>query len=376
MGLHITRTHQALSVLSRGYSSKTFACAHPSMVRGLGSSWALMNRARISVSDRLKQITTQRPPQASRSKAPSSTRSNCSASWFSHIRTAWDVNFEGCSPRSSSWPPRKALITAANLPALPNGPCSLCQRKRHSEIRAAIRGSLPHPHSRTIHAISRGSSSASHSDAGFPSCWFMRRSSGPTERKPRCAWSSWGDDTPRSMTTPESSSSGGIAAARSPKGRCRMRNRPSICSRLLPTATAVGSTSKAKRRPSGESRASMAAEWPPRPKVQSTKTPPPATSSGGITAATVGLQMTGTCPAVGPQISWTGSGGAWTSAAAAAAAAHLPFPLPLPFSDSRHRSVRSSLRRLDFSASSSWLPPSSRGSKLSSASLALLAAIA
>mmetsp|Transcript_6428 Transcript_6428/g.19107 ORF Transcript_6428/g.19107 Transcript_6428/m.19107 type:complete len:214 (+) Transcript_6428:190-831(+) len=213
-------------------------------------------------------MTAQRPPNLRRSNAPSSTRSSCHASWFSHILTAWNVSFSGRWLRSSR--PRFIRATTSANSCVPwNGPFSSCQTTSPSAMRAASSGSLSSPHSRTIQASSWALSSRSISRAGLPCPGFIRMSRGP-DVKPRFLSSSWGEETPRSMRTPESSTPSGTASARSPKGRWIILKRASLCSSCLATATAAGSTSKAKRRPRGESRDSSAPEWPPRPKVQST----------------------------------------------------------------------------------------------------------
>mmetsp|Transcript_2402 Transcript_2402/g.7685 ORF Transcript_2402/g.7685 Transcript_2402/m.7685 type:complete len:214 (+) Transcript_2402:308-949(+) len=213
-------------------------------------------------------MTAQRPPNLRRSKAPSSTRWNCQASWLIHMRTAWKVSFSGRWLRSSK--PRFIRATAsASSSERAKGPRSRCQRARPSAMRAARSGSLSSPYSRRIQAHSWALSSRSMSLAGWPCLGFIRMSNGPAV-KPRCFSSSCGEETPRSMRTPESCRSSGSASARSPKGLWTTWKRGSRCSSCRATATAAGSTSKATSRPRAESRASSAAAWPPRPKVQST----------------------------------------------------------------------------------------------------------
>mmetsp|Transcript_123284 Transcript_123284/g.299498 ORF Transcript_123284/g.299498 Transcript_123284/m.299498 type:complete len:236 (-) Transcript_123284:80-787(-) len=216
------------------------------------------------------------------------------------MRTAWKVSFSGRWLRSSR--PRLTLATDSRSSSeFSKGPCWACQPRRASARRAASSGSLSSPYSRRIQASSLTSSPSSALPAGTPCPGFMRMSRRPAV-KPRAGSSSWGEETPRSMSTPESSTSGGTASARSPKGLCRIWKRGSWRSSCRATSTASGSTSKAKSRPFSESLASRAAEWPPLPKVQSTYTPSIASPTAGMAASTVGLQSAGTWPARGPQM--------------------------------------------------------------------------
>mmetsp|Transcript_52505 Transcript_52505/g.168358 ORF Transcript_52505/g.168358 Transcript_52505/m.168358 type:complete len:219 (-) Transcript_52505:335-991(-) len=218
-------------------------------------------------------MTTHRPRGSRRSKAASSARSSCSISRLRKTRTAQKttcgrcrLGCSSCRSASSSWRSRASWSVDVY------GPRSRWRCRMASATRSGRGGSSRWPTAAMTQASWGAVTCCSHSEAGSPTCGFMRRSRGPSflflREKPRRVSSSWGDETPRSSNTPATGSR--TAEARSPKGRWMMPKRPSACSTALAASTAEGSTSKARSRPSSERRERIRELWPPRPKVQST----------------------------------------------------------------------------------------------------------
>ena len=100
----------------------------------------------------------------------------------------------------------------------------------------------------------------------------MRMSSGASKRKlkPRAPLSICGELMPRSSSTPATCVMPRVASASAMVSKLswQMAKRGSVISAAA--AMASGSLSKATSRPAGDSSASTARLWPPRPKVPST----------------------------------------------------------------------------------------------------------
>src|SRR6185295_6690347 len=147
-------------------------------------------------------------------------------------------------------------------------------------------------------ASSRSGRRFTRSAAVNPSVGSMRMSSGPSALtlNPRSASSSCIELTPMSTSTP----SGASPARRSGisrKSACSKRTRSPNSRRRVPDcASAAGSLSKARRRPSGALRRRISAACPPRPTVPSTYSPPGLTASSSMHSA----RRTGWCRGTAP----------------------------------------------------------------------------
>ena len=146
------------------------------------------------------------------------------------MRSAWKVRVAGCLPRSRV---RTALATAVASCAV----VRMGSRSRWATIDRAMRpAKRSSPRAPITSRISSAVAVPSHCAALVPCVGSMRMSSGPScwKLKPRCAWSSCGEDTPRSNRIPRQGRPSPCVATsdwRAPNGACTATNRGSAWKR-------------------------------------------------------------------------------------------------------------------------------------------------
>mmetsp|Transcript_9200 Transcript_9200/g.21346 ORF Transcript_9200/g.21346 Transcript_9200/m.21346 type:complete len:294 (+) Transcript_9200:764-1645(+) len=196
-----------------------------------------------------------------------------------------------------SFPLARATSSANDLVVLGSSP-----RDRARQIASAMRlAAWPPPDSSPYASMMRTNSSwgtvCRNAEAGTPLEGSKRKSKGPSVsgRKPRLASSNCGEEMPTSRSTPSTepgvTPSGLSTLCMELNGAWWMVNRASSAIRRSPSLIASGSMSKACSLPEGAMAASIAFEWPPRPKVPSTKVAPGlgATSFSTVSSRKAGI---------------------------------------------------------------------------------------
>ncbi len=229
-----------------------------------------------------------RPPGFRHDGNAASRRSSAPNSSLTAIRRAWNTRVAG-SIGGFLLPPGRGLGTQRRTNSASwSVVCSGCSR-RVSTIRRAMRRlnrSSPYRQKRSAksRSFSRRSSAAAVSPG--PESSRMSSAAGRPKLKPRSAWSSWSEQTPRSANTPSTAATPSRPSTSGSSSKLAWTNvtgRPS--SREAARANIEASRSRPIRRPVGPSRSASRRECPPAPTVASTKTCPGRGSSAAKTSS-------------------------------------------------------------------------------------------